>query len=161
MKDRKRAFFRAALPVLTVAFLLFIFSNSMQSGDRSGGISRSVSAFLASLWERVSGRTIDLDLLHRVIRKLAHFSEFGVYSFLLSASCLQRRKSGSGLFFQALAAALFAAVTDEYLQTHIAGRGPSVTDVTIDLAGALTGLGLALLIGRSRLKKIGASRIRS
>ena len=40
---------------------------------------------------------------------------------------------------------LFYAVTDEYHQMFIPGRGSSVSDVLIDFGGALVGLGFFYL----------------
>ena len=72
-----------------------------------------------------------------VLRKIAHMVEFGVL-FLLTVRAL----NGSGfnmplkeVYFVSFAFALLYAVSDEYHQAFVPGRGPSTVDTWIDMAG--------------------------
>jgi VanZ family protein len=81
-----------------------------------------------------------------VMRKSAHVSEYAILALLLwralrSSPTLRMKTSmlfGAVLF----ASALFAA-SDEFHQSFVKSRSPSVRDVMLDVAGAV----LALLIG--------------
>ena len=78
-----------------------------------------------------------LDLLHELIRKGAHVFEYSVLSALLfsalrtPAERWNARWAASALFL----AALFAA-SDEFHQTFVPSRGPSVWDVLLDIFAA-------------------------
>lgn len=59
----------------TVCFILFIYSNSMQTGTDSGALSKAVVEFLQS---------IGIHLSELFVRKSAHFLEYFVLGLLLS-----------------------------------------------------------------------------
>ncbi len=163
MKAKKalRVFFRVALPVLSLVCLFYIFFNSMRAAHNAIYVTNSVSGVVTKVAQKVTATGLTKTKAGSIAAKIGHAGEFALFAFLLSAAALQRRKTAEGLPFQVFAVSLFAAVTDEYLQTRSVGRTPSVTDVIVDLSGALTGLGLALLIGyfalRRRAKKENAS----
>ena len=79
------------------------------------------------------------------IRKNAHAFEYFILAVLVANSLflfgLKGRQALSCIMF----ICLFYAVTDEYHQLFIVGRGSSVKDVLIDFAGALIGLGFFYL----------------
>jgi VanZ family protein len=94
----------------------------------------------------MSPKTIWIILV--VIRKCAHVTEYAILALLLwralrSVPVLRTKMS---ILFGAvlLGCAVFAA-SDEFHQTFINSRTPSVRDVFLDVAGALVGL----LIGAS------------
>ena len=121
--------------LLSVSLVVFIFSNSFQSPDESNAASGWVAAFLRPLLNP-HGRLSD-DVYHKLIRKLAHFTEFGMLGFCLggvAANVLWRKK-----WFFAGAFAILTAFADETIQSFT-DRTNSIVDVTIDSAGALCGL---------------------
>ena len=138
------------LPVLTVALLLFIFSNSAQTAGNSTGKSGPIVRAFAEFLSRLFHADVSENVLTHVIRKLAHMGEFSALSFLMSLSVLQRRKRLRPARFEIWLACLFAGLTDEFIQTFFAGRSPEVADVMIDFAGALVGYYLVALIFRKR-----------
>ena len=69
-KNRKKWLFFGLLILQTA----FIFGNSMVSAQNSGALSGGIMLLLRKILDP-SGR-LDPELLHYVIRKLAHFSEF-------------------------------------------------------------------------------------
>lgn len=85
-----------------------------------------------------------------VIRKIGHFGVYAVLGVLLWMALEGRTPATSRSF--ALAALITAAyaVSDEFHQGFVPGRGPSVLDVAIDVAGASFGLGLVALCCRFR-----------
>jgi VanZ family protein len=95
---------------------------------------------------------------HKFIRKAAHFSEFALLGFLSAclllyiSSVFRRLKLWLTLTAPAVFTLLYA-ISDEVHQIF-SGRGPRVTDVLIDFAGALCGIllihGIAYLIARRK-----------
>lgn len=82
----------------------------------------------------------NLGLADRIIKKAGHVSEYAVLSFWIWRA-LDFRKERRWLVW--LIAILYAA-TDEYHQSFVIGRFPSVWDVVIfDNAGALISLWVA------------------
>lgn len=134
------------LPALVL--LVVIFSFSSQSGEESGRLSYAVSLWLVNLWNRLFQLNFDssalaeqAETIHFFIRKAAHMTEYALLA--LSATLpwfvYQAQNRPSRLPVTLIFCAASAAV-DEFHQSFVAGRGPSVTDVGIDTAGALLAL---------------------
>jgi VanZ family protein len=138
---KSRAFCLFAL--FSVAWVLFIFSNSLLGPEDSGAQSGMITAFLRKILD--PNEKIPLETFHHFVRKAAHFTEFFILGFLFAGLtlCVRYRRGfwHNGLL---LFAALAVAVTDEFIQSFT-GRGPSVRDVVLDFSGALTGLLLVRL----------------
>lgn len=89
--------------------------------------------------------------LHNLIRKLAHFTEYAIFSLFLydalegSAPHAWRSRTA---FWAVVAAGLYS-LTDEYHQRFVPGRTASLRDSGIDTAGAI--LGVLLLYAHDRL----------
>ena len=129
LTDRERTPVR--LIVLRVLFTLFaagtvvfIFSNSMQSGAASGLRSAAVTEWLNGGLARVG---VGWRFSERLVRKLGHFSEYALLGFWLMLS-------------------LRAGVLDEGIQMFADGRGSDVRDVVIDFSGVVFGLLAALFL---------------
>ena len=118
---------------LVILYLMFIFGNSLQTGEVSGSLSRQIAEAVAQLLRSLSIVISDFDLLHLVIRKLAHFTEFLVLGFLVqwvnSHQPLMADKKYVFLLF------LLAGFTDEFLQLFVDGRAGMLTDSLIDSSG--------------------------
>lgn len=136
LTDRERT--PARLIVLRVLFTLFaagtvvfIFSNSMQSGTASGLRSAAVTEWLNGGLARVG---VGWRFSERLVRKLGHFSEYALLGFwlMLSLRVYTRRILSHiswPLFF-----GLLAGVLDEGIQIFADGRGSDVRDVVIDFS---------------------------
>jgi VanZ family protein len=89
-----------------------------------------------------------LSLIHHVIRKSAHFTEY----FILSLLLLHALSAGSrdfGLRWALIVILIVAgyAALDEFHQSFVPGRGAAVTDVMLDTSGgAAAQLLVALLV---------------
>ena len=140
-KQTVKVILSAALVCLTVCF---IFSNSLKDGEASNRQSGIVMELLRSIFDP-SG-TIEEDTFHYFVRKGAHFTEFALLGFSLWLLMLSLREK-FGIFCPGvmLFAALATAVADEFIQSFT-GRTSSVTDVLIDLSGALAGFVLPLAL---------------
>lgn len=125
----KREKTRWVLPVLIGAVTLFIWTQSLLPGK----VSAQESGFFAALLAGLLGLESLPVWLHALVRKAAHFTEFGVLGGLWSGQNAHRRARFSWLYGLAVAAA------DECLQMLSPDRGPAVTDMLIDYAGYLCG----------------------
>ena len=149
--QNKRHTMLVALNIVAICLILcFIFGNSLLDRQESGEMSASVLEFLHPVLRPIvrmlTGAPPSEELLHTVVRKLAHFTEFaGLACFstlLLLQLCNTWRSHAMGYV---LFGTLFSAVTDEFIQSFT-GRGPSVRDVLIDFGGALFGIAATLLL---------------
>ena len=128
---------RKYLWLIVALYVLFICSNSLQSGEVSGGISEQVTRIIVSLLGHVGIMVRNFDLAHLIVRKLAHFSEFALLGILV---CFANRKQplfSNDLY--ALALFLLVPLLDEGIQLFVPGRAGVMTDVLIDTSGYLTG----------------------
>jgi len=120
------------IPAVLFAALIWSFSTE---GFGSEHTSRIILPLLRLLLPFASADT--LDNIHFAIRKTAHVSEYFVFSLLLFRAV---RGAGRGWKLDwallALAIATAYACSDEFHQIFVPGRGASVHDVLIDMAGA-------------------------
>lgn len=150
---RKRIFWL----IMTLLWVAVIFSFSLQpsevSEDVSGSILQDIVAWFASVEVFQQFGTISqtqLDFAHAVLRKCAHFTEFGILGVLSSLTLSQTKLSRRGLI--AIGFCLAIAAMDETIQLFVGGRAGRVLDVLIDGSGAL--VGIAVIFGLQRNKKV-------
>lgn len=95
------------------------------------------------------------DYMHHIIRKCAHFGEYFVY-FLLLYRAVRGRHSGWRWSWGSVALLIAAVYSagDEFHQTFVASRGPSVYDSLLDTTGATVALILLWLWFRRRVNAI-------
>ena len=111
--------------VLLICNLVFIWGNSLLPAEVSGQISGSLKAFLDGLFSPGEAAPSGDGLL----RKCAHFAEFGALGLLLGwlFGMLGKKR------LPAFALGVAAACIDETIQIFVPGRSPGIRDV-----GALT-----------------------
>jgi VanZ family protein len=114
------------LPVVAWALLIFFASTSFFSADQTGSWIEPMLRWMLPL---ASPDTIDA--LHYGIRKLAHFTEFGVLFLLLIRGPMRGRA------LLALVVCACYALLDEGHQMFVAERTASFYDVALDFSGAL------------------------
>jgi VanZ family protein len=136
-----KSFLKYWLPLLIWLGVIFVGSTNVMSAEHT---SRYIVPFLLWLKPGMSPKAIWIILV--VMRKCAHVTEYAILALLLwravrSGSALHMKMS---LLFGAvlLASALFAA-SDEFHQSFVKSRTPSVRDVLLDVAGAFLGLLIA------------------
>lgn len=119
-------------------WVFFIFCRSMQPAD----ISILESKWVLALLQRLA----PFGLTERFVRKLAHFTEFGVLGVLAGTLFYGRcRHLWTGFLF-AVMTGLFTALCDETIQLFVAGRTGQIPDVWIDIAGTAVGASFALAV---------------
>ena len=133
------------LPALCMMYLIFSFS--AQPGTVSGSLSYQVSEIIVESANEAfelhwSGSEVAhyADHIHHTVRKLAHVTEY--FLLAMSVSFPLYVYGIRGLWLPLLAGIFcvgFAGL-DEYHQSFVAGRGPSVRDVCIDGIGVFIGI---------------------
>ena len=89
-----------------------------------------------------------------VLRKCTHFCVYAALGALLLLDSLCFAAKPPVHILRALLAAALYAASDEIHQAFVPGRGPAVTDVLLDSAGALCGiLAIWLLVWASCRRK--------
>ena len=155
------------LLLLTTLLIIFNFSSAdrVESGEMSAGVTRYLLESLHPDYDDMTPAEQDvlLQQTHKFVRKAAHFSEFALLGFLsacllLWVSCRISPMSPWKTWLYPAVFSLIYAASDEIHQIFT-GRGPRVTDVLIDLAGALFGIlvihGSVGLLARCRKGKEG------
>lgn len=115
---------RIIFAVLAVLWLGFIFFNSLQTAEVSGGMSEGLLDWLGLP-----------ESLETLLRKSAHFCAFLVLGMLISGA-LTRLHFPMPLI---LLAVLVCACADETIQLFSEGRSSELRDVWIDLSGGTLG----------------------
>lgn len=151
-KDTKKALRISVLAVGLVAWLSFIFSNSLKDRIQSANQSEAAEGLLRRLLSSlgISGNTEAIAEI--AVRKAAHIFEFFVLAllFLLLFSALT--KGTRTVVVYSMAFSVLCACVDELLQT-VSHRGASVKDVFIDAVGIALCIGLYYLYLKKRKKQ--------
>jgi Predicted integral membrane protein len=136
------------LLLLTTFATIFKFSSQIaeESDDISNGVLRKiidVFPYTKGLSEEIKIKMVEHG--NPIIRKLAHFSIYALVGVWIMAfmSTFDSRLYKKWIISM-LVGVLYAA-SDEFHQSFVPGRGPSIVDVGIDSLGVLTGI-LAVLI---------------
>ncbi len=111
---------------------------AVQSSEESG----YWATYLIPILKMFVGEKLATEYL---VRKLAHFSEYAVFGFIVSLRVRQSQKLDIKLIGKAEGASFLTAFLDESIQV-VSGRGPMITDVWIDSLGAFTGILICSLI---------------
>ena len=118
--------------LLTMANLAFIWGNSLMNGADSGALSGGILAWINSV---LGLGEEGAEILHLLIRKGAHFTEFACLGMLLAWHFGMADVKGAALGAYPLLGGLLAACTDETIQIFVDGRGSSLMDVWVDTFG--------------------------
>jgi VanZ family protein len=112
--------------VLLWCAVIFTASTSHFS---AAATSRWIEPLLRGLFPGAS--LMAIQTMHFLVRKAAHFTEYGILFLLLARGPLRGRP------ILALAICACYALTDEAHQIWVPLRGPSLYDVALDFSGAL------------------------
>jgi VanZ family protein len=121
------------LPAIIVAILISFFSTRYFSSEETARV-----IFPVLRWLFPSASRHMLHFMHFVIRKLAHVTEFAVFSIAVFHG-VRGNRSGWRLdwaLFTLLIAVAYAGL-DEWHQSFVPLREPRLRDVFVDGAGAL------------------------
>ena len=135
--------------LLLIANLAFIWGNSLAPGEVSGDMSGGILVWINSI---LGLDESGAEILHTLIRKAAHFTEFACLGALLAWGCGMGGVEKAYLVTTPLLGAMMAACVDETIQIYVEGRGSSLLDVWVDVGGGLTGI-ILVLLGHHLLRK--------
>jgi VanZ family protein len=142
--------------VVTVAWAAQIFDFSTAT---FGGVFTAwlLSQILHLLHLTVTHPTFQL--LHELMRKSAHVTEYALFAMLLYYSLAGVGRRHDWQFKPSLGAWLIAggySLTDEFHQRFVPGRGPSLRDCGIDTTAAMLGILIVYVFCRISNRKRGA-----
>jgi VanZ family protein len=141
------------LLLVTILWISTIFYMSSKPGDESAGISLKVVKIVQKTFGLSEEAT---DTVNFVVRKAAHFTEYFVLAMLVTSTYISFYKGKLNISFILLMCVL-VALSDEYLQSFISGRGSMVRDVFIDFGGAITAM-LTFLLMKTIMNRRGRNR---
>jgi VanZ family protein len=132
--------------------LMYWFSTDVFSSENTRGVIESIIR-----WFNPHPSRHTLANVHYLIRKAAHFTEYGVLAVLLfrafrADSQLRWRLSW---FLYSLGIVVVWALLDELHQYFTRSRGASIYDSMLDTAGGLTALLILTLIYRRKQAVLG------
>lgn len=143
---------RRILITFTILWTLFIFLQSIQTGEVSGNTSGRITLFMVNTLEKI-GIQIDFQVMSILLRKFAHFTEFFILGILLSFVFESYHFVLLHRILLILLSGVMIAITDEFIQTFVEGRVGTILDVGIDTLGVLTAVGAYLLIRKYKKNK--------
>ena len=94
-----------------------------------------------------------------LFRKIAHVTEYFVFSILLLIALKNSGVVGKKIFIIAIGICFLYACGDEYHQTFVSGRTGHFRDTLIDTSGGIVGIFVILLI--NKIKKLKSEKIKS
>jgi len=147
-----KTFLKYWLPAILWMALIFAGSSDVLSNANT---SRFIVPFLHWLYPPISNEAVNV--ISMGIRKCGHVSEYLILAMLLWRALLQGanwRVRLSILFVATLLGCAAFAVGDEFHQSFVPSRTPSVMDVLIDVCGALVGVAICVAVtSRKGLKQ--------
>jgi VanZ family protein len=117
---------RLWLPTILWLLALFLLSTSIFSAANTSKVIVPILRFLLP-----AAGEATIALLHGLIRKAAHFTNYGILFWIMI------RGPMAGRPYTALALCVCYAFLDEGHQILVPGRTPSLYDVALDSSGAL------------------------
>ena len=133
---------RILLILLMAATVVFIFVNSTFPPDKSQQQSDTVKD---AILEILPEDSYAAEAVENDIRKVAHFTEYGLLGIELAVYLFIFERRRPWLLPAALLLPLFVGFIDESIQIT-SGRGPAISDVWIDIGGFATFYHLALAV---------------
>lgn len=124
-----------------------IYSFSGQTGEVSGELSYKISYTIVEAGNELMDRdksseelAYEAERIHFYVRKAAHMTEYFLLAVAVSFPLYVYRIRGIWLMILAGGFCIAFAGLDEYHQSFVAGRGPSVKDVLVDSCGVFIGV---------------------
>lgn len=130
------------LVFLSAGWLVFIILRSLKPAEASDLESGRLLAIAQKILPFVT---------MKLIRKIAHFTEFAVLGALLAGAMLNYW--GKRNWLTVLLICLLSALADETVQLFVEGRSGQVSDVWLDFLGAFTATILIVIISAIHRKR--------
>jgi len=122
--------------------VFFIWDNSLQNGGNSDGFSLIFAEWLAPIADKL-GFYGNIWALNRIVRKLAHLTEFTILGGVLYV--VLRHYIEYGTVVKTIGVGIVIASLDEFIQLFSLGRSSQLSDVLIDTVGIIIGISVVKL----------------
>ncbi|MDP5274727.1 VanZ family protein [Chengkuizengella axinellae] len=143
---RKQLKFITSLAVVFL-WMLLIFYLSSQVASQSDNLSRNVSEVVIVTVDNITPKhDININTMNHFVRKNAHFFTYLVLGLLVIIAIRRSDMIGFKSYTLAFAICILYAISDEFHQLYVPGRGPEVRDVLIDSLGSLVGISMYYLL---------------
>lgn len=133
------------LPAILMMYVIYSFS--AQTGEVSGQLSYKISYKIVETKNQLLNENkssaelaVSADIIHFYVRKAGHMTEYFLLAVAISFPLYVYGVRGIWLVILAGIICVGFAGLDEYHQSFVADRGPSLRDVGIDSIGALIGI---------------------
>ncbi|WP_278457405.1 VanZ family protein [Veillonella parvula] len=133
---------RWILYIVLCLIVFFIWDNSLQNGGTSDGFSLIFAKWIAPIANKL-GFYGNIWALNRIIRKLAHLTEFTILGGVLYV--VLRRYIEYGIVVKTIVVGIVIASLDEFIQLFSLGRSSQLSDVLIDTVGIIIGISVVKL----------------
>ena len=133
---------RWILYIVLCLIVFFIWDNSLQNGGNSDGLSLIFAEWLTPVAHKL-GFHGNIWALNRVVRKLAHLTEFTILGGILYV--ILRRYIEYGTVVKTIGVGIVIASLDEFIQLFSLGRSSQLSDVLIDTVGIIIGISVVKL----------------
>lgn len=133
---------RWILYIVLCLIVFFIWDNSLQNGGTSDGFSLIFAKWIAPIANKL-GFYGNIWALNRIIRKLAHLTEFTILGGVLYV--VLRRYIEYGTVVKTIVVGIVIASLDEFIQLFSLGRSSQFSDVLIDTIGVIIGISIVKL----------------
>lgn len=133
---------RWILYIVLCLIVFFIWDNSLQNGGTSDGFSLIFAKWIAPIANKL-GFYGNIWALNRIIRKLAHLTEFTILGGVLYV--VLRRYIEYGIVVKTIGMGIVIASLDEFIQLFSLGRSSQLSDVLIDTVGIIIGISVVKL----------------
>ncbi len=140
------------IPAILLMCLIFNFSS--QSGEVSGQLSFKVSCKIVEAGDYILDANLEqwqveewANKINFITRKLAHMTEYFALAVAVSFPLYVYGLHGIWLMLVAGILCVGFALGDEYHQSFVGGRSPSLRDVGIDSIGVFFGIVLVRMVG--------------
>lgn len=133
---------RWILYIVLCLIVFFIWDNSLQNGGTSDGFSLIFAKWIAPIANKL-GFYGNIWALNRIIRKLAHLTEFTILGGVLYV--VLRRYIEYSTVVKTIVVGIVIASLDEFIQLFSLGRSSQLSDVLIDTVGIIIGISVVKL----------------
>ena len=127
--------------------MMIIFQFSMQDGEESAGLSLTIVHMILKIFPFIKNQ----DLLHFIIRKAAHMSEYALLSLTFVYGFYKSNFVISKVCLYSLLCTFLYACSDELHQLFVSGRAGQFTDVLIDTTGGVIMIVCLFILYRKKL----------
>ncbi|MSU00233.1 VanZ family protein [Tissierella pigra] len=146
--------YKRILFCLAVIFwMALIFYLSSQPVQQSNGLSKKITKVVVDTIEKIVPKAeLNPKRVNHILRKNAHFFAYLLLGILVMSMLKIAKVHITKAVILALIICIIYAISDEFHQLFVPGRGAQIKDVIIDTAGAITGIILQVSITK-RLSK--------